>query len=89
MSGVIEMEQHYTVQQLAEMLSVDEEQILAAINSGELPAVNVAKSLAGKRPRWRVAESEAGKYLLRRRHPASIQPAPPKAVKRPAPKQYV
>lgn len=83
------IEQHYTVQQLAEMLTVDEEQVLAAINSGELVAVNVAKSPAGKRPRWRVAESEAGKYLLRRRHPASTQQTVAPKTRQAKPKQYV
>lgn len=83
------MEKHYTIQELAELLSVDEEQVLACVNSGEIVAVNVAKSPAGKRPRWRVSESEAGKFLLRRRHPASMPPPAPKTQKRQTPKQYV
>lgn len=83
------MEQHYTVQQLAELWGVDEEQVLAPINTGELIAVNVAKSPNGLRPRWRIAESEAGKFLMRRRHPASIQQPMVKAAKRPEPKRYV
>lgn len=80
---------YYSPQHAAEVLGVDDEQVLSWIHSGELVAVNVAKSLQGKRPRWRIAESELGKLLISRRHPASTQQVAPKAAKRPAVKQYV
>lgn len=80
---------YYSVQQVAEILGVDEEQILRFIHSGELAAYNLAKQGA-KRPTWRVAEADAAKLLMARRSPASqVQPSAPKASKRPQPKQYV
>ncbi|WP_417736333.1 helix-turn-helix domain-containing protein [Rosistilla oblonga] len=83
------IEQHYTPQRTAELLDTDDEQVLAWIHAGDLPASNVAKSSAGKRPRWRISESDLGKFLLSRRHPAS-QPKPAaKVARRPQPKQYV
>jgi excisionase family DNA binding protein len=80
---------YYTPQTAAELLGTDDEQILAWIHSGELEAVNIAKSLQGKRPRWRIAESALGRCLLARRNPAALQTVVPKSVKRPKPKQYV
>lgn len=71
------MDKYFTVQQAAEMLGVDEEQILFPINTGELVAVNVAKSPNGKRPRWRIAESELGRFLLKRRNSAPQSEAKP------------
>lgn len=81
---------YYTVQAAAETLSVDDEQVLAWINSGQLKAVNVAKSPAGKRPRWRIPEASMGRFLLSRLHPASA-PAPraQTKAKRPPVKRYV
>ena len=84
------VDRHFNVQQSAEALYVDDEQVLAWIHSGELVAVNVAKSANGKKPRWRISESELGRFLLRRRNPAAAkQPAPAKPAKRQPVKQYV
>lgn len=80
---------YYTTQQAAEILGTDDEQILSWIHSGELAAVNVAKSLQGKRPRWRIAEADLGKFLIGRTHPASMQSVAPKAPRQQKPKQYV
>ncbi len=80
---------YYSPQQAAEVLGTDDEQILSWIHSGELPAVNVAKSLQGKRPQWRIAEADLGKFLIGRRHPASTQPTATHTAKRKAPKQIV
>lgn len=80
---------YYTVQTAAEMLSVDDEQVLAWINSGQLKAVNVAKSPAGKRRRWRIPEASIGRFLLSRLHPASIKPTRESAPKRAPVKRYV
>lgn len=80
---------YYSPQQAAEVLGTDDEQVLSWIHSGELAAVNVAKSLQGKRPRWRISESDLGKFLIARRHPASTQHAAPAVAKRKAPKQIV
>ena len=83
------MEQHYTVQQTSEILVTDDEQVLSFIHSGDLRAVNIAKTLNGKRPRWRIAEADLAKFLMARRHPASMQPAVKPAKKSASPKQYV
>jgi excisionase family DNA binding protein len=81
---------YFSIQEAAAVLGVDEEQVLSLVHSGDLIAFNVAKSLQGKRPRWRIAEADLAKFLMARRHPASTQPAPAaKATKRPTPKQYV
>lgn len=83
------IEQYYTIQQLAALFGVDEEQVLASVNSGDLEAVNVAKNPNGQRPRWRVSESAAGRFLLRRRHPASVEATAKTTRKAKEPKQYV
>lgn len=79
---------YYTVQQFAEILGVDEEQVLRLIHSGELAAYNLAK-LGAKRPTWRIAEADGAKLLMARRSPASQAIQAPKVSKRPQPKKYV
>lgn len=68
-------QRYYTVQAAAETLAADDEQILSWIHSGQLKAVNVAKDPKGKRPRWRIAEGDLGRFLLSRQHPASVKAA--------------
>lgn len=80
---------YYTTTEAAHVLGCDAEQVLAWIHSGDLVAVNVAKVANGKKPRWRIAESALGVFLLSRRSPASQQPASPKPARRVQPKQYV
>ncbi len=80
---------YFSVQQAAEIVGCDEEQFLGFIHSGELVAFNIAKSLQGKRPRWRIAEADLAKFLMARRHPASMQSVAPKAPRQQKPKQYV
>jgi excisionase family DNA binding protein len=80
---------YYTPQEVAEILGTDDEQILAWIHSGELVAINVAKSVSGKRPRWRVPETALGKMLIGRMHPASMQQAVASKPRQHKPKQYV
>ena len=80
---------YYTPKAAAGTLGVDIETVLGWIHSGELKASNVAQSPAGKRPRWRIAEAELGRFILRRQHPASAPKADTRA-RRPKPtKQYV
>ena len=78
---------YYTIQQASEVLACDDETVLAWIHSGELVAVNLCKSRGGKRPTWRIAEADLGRFLIARRN-ANPEPAA-KAVKRPSVKQYV
>ena len=80
---------YYTIQQAAEVLGCDDETILSWIHSGELAAANIAKSTQAKRPTWRLAEGELGRFLLSRRNPAANQVVAPKPAKRQTPKQYV
>jgi hypothetical protein len=66
------LEKYYSVPHAAKQLGVNEDNLRLAIHSGEIVAVNVAKNPSGERPRWRISESEMGKYLLRRRNPSSL-----------------
>lgn len=81
-------QKYYTIQEAAKVLSCDDETILAQIHSGELPAVNIAKRLEAKRPTWRIAEGELGRWLLKRGN-AAKQEVVSKPAKRPTPKQFV
>lgn len=69
-----EVDRHFSPQQAAEILGVTDDGIVAMIHSGEIVATNVARNADSKRPRWRIAESDLGRFLLSRRHPASQQP---------------
>lgn len=66
------LEKHYSVPFAAKQLGIPEDSIRAAIHSGELVAFNGARNPDGERPRWRISESELGKFLLRRRNAASL-----------------
>lgn len=66
---------YLSVPSIAEKLDVDTEQVLSWIHSGQLKAANVAKNPNGKRPRWRVAEGDLGRFVLSRMNSAS-QPSP-------------
>lgn len=81
---------YYSVQMAAETLAVDDEQILSLIHSGQIRAVNMAKANS-KRPRWRIAEADLGRFLLSRLHPAgTATTSRPMTASRPKPaKQHV
>lgn len=81
-------QKYYSIQEACKVLACDDETILAQIHSGELPAVNIAKRMDAKRPTWRIAESELGRWLLKRGN-APKQEATPKQATRPSPKKYV
>lgn len=81
--------QFFTVKQAAELLNTREQHVLNAIHSGELVAVNVAKNPQGKRPSWRIPESSLSKFLIGRRHPASVRKPEPPAKKRRVVHRYV
>lgn len=76
------LEPRYTPKEIAAALGVKIQQIFLFIESGELPAVNVAKPGA-QRPRWKIRKSDWEAFEERRknRHPDK----PPK--KRPRKKQ--
>ena len=81
-------QKYYTIQEAAKVLACDDETILAQIHSGELPAVTIAKRLQAKRPTWRIAESELGRWVLKRGNSAK-QEVIPKPTEHPTPKQFV
>jgi excisionase family DNA binding protein len=78
---------YYSISEASELLGCDGETILAQIHSGEIAAVNIAKKIDAKRPTWRIAESELGRWLLRRSNAKPV--AAVATQKRPTPKQYV
>ncbi len=67
----------YTPPQLGEELGVGESKPRKWIESGELPATNLATSRGGK-PRWRISSADVDEFLAAR----ASQPPPPKATKR-------
>ncbi len=67
----MQVEKHFSPQEAAEVLGITDDGIVAMIHSGELVATNVARNADAKRPRWRIAEGDLGRFLLSRRHPAS------------------
>ena len=76
---------HYTCAEIAATVGVDVDTVRAWIARGDLPAMNVAKTGLGRKPRWRVAESALADFLKQRgqRTPASSparrpRRAPPK-----------
>lgn len=75
------LDRQYTAQQAAEILGVTDDGILKMIHSGQLAASDVARTTSSKRPRWRIAESDLGRFLIARRHPASLEPMAPKQKK--------
>jgi len=46
----------YTVRDIQNRYNVTEQTVLGWIHSGELKAVNVGRSLAKKKPRWRITQ---------------------------------
>jgi hypothetical protein len=78
----MQVDKHYTPQQAAEIVGMTDDGIVSLIHSGEIIATNVARSKDSKRPRWRIAESDLGRFLLSRRHPASLQQST-KSTRRP------
>ena len=80
---------YYTPREAAEVLGTDDEQVLSWIHGGELAASNVARDPKGKRPRWRIAEADLGRFLLARRHPAGLHVPRPNRRGPDRPKQYV
>ncbi len=64
----------YSVKQLGERFHVGEHTVLGWIKTGELQAINVARSLGGK-PHWRItAEAVQAFELLRTAMPVIEQP---------------
>jgi len=69
----MQVEKHYSAQEAAELLGISDDGVVGLIHAGEIVAVNVARSKDAKKPRWRIPESDLGRFLLSRRHPASME----------------
>jgi excisionase family DNA binding protein len=70
-----------TVKQLAESLGCDPGKILNWIHTGELEAINVSESAAG-RPRWRIAADAWERFQLVRSNRATATRSRPKRRRR-------
>ncbi len=65
-------DKYYSPKEAAEKLQCDEERVLAWIREGDLIAANIASSKVSRRPRWRIAEADLGRFLLSRRNVQSL-----------------
>ena len=66
----------FTVRQVAEQYAVSVHTVLAWIGKGELRAVNVARSVNGGKPRWRIKQEHLEAFEAKR------TPGPPPVRKR-------
>jgi hypothetical protein len=81
---------YYTVKQVAEIFGCDDETVTGWINSSQLAAHDICKTPGGKRPTWRIAEADLGRFLIARRKASDVAPlARQRTPKQPQPKQYV
>jgi hypothetical protein len=69
------------VPEVAKTLRTNENKVLGLIRSGELPAINLAQSATGKRPRWRIAADDLNAFLASRRTAKVQQETPPRKAK--------
>ena len=69
------------VPEVAKTLRTNENKVLGLIRSGELPAINLAQSATGKRPRWRIAAEDLTAFLASRRTAKVQQETPPRKAK--------
>jgi excisionase family DNA binding protein len=74
------MSSTHSVREVAERYGVTAHTVLAWIQGGELRALNVGRSVAGKKPRWRITEQALQHFeRLRLSSPA---PAPERRKRR-------
>jgi transposase len=66
----------HSVADLCERYGVDEHTVLGWIRSGELRAINVGRTPAGKRPRWRVTAEALAAFELARESGCNPTPQP-------------
>jgi len=62
-----------TIEQVSERLGVGPKTVLTWIRSGELKALNVARRISTRKPRWRITEEAMQAFLAIR----STSPSPP------------
>lgn len=73
------MQDYLTPPEIAKLLRVRGDKVLAWIRSGQLVAFNVAEKVNG-RPKYRVARGELEAFIQRR---AVVPPPPPARIGRP------
>jgi predicted site-specific integrase-resolvase len=56
----------YTVAEVADRFAVSEHVVLSWIKTGQIRALNCARSPAAKRPTWRIPESSIAEFEARR-----------------------
>lgn len=61
----------FTVKEVAAILKLKEDAVLSLISRGDLPASNINTKTDAQRPRWRITDSDLGKFLLKTRHQAA------------------
>jgi hypothetical protein len=71
------MTRYLTPPQLARQLAIDAAKVIGWIRAGELRAINIATTLAG-RPRYRIDPRDADAFLARR---AAAATSPPPAAR--------
>jgi excisionase family DNA binding protein len=72
----------YSIKQVAERFGVSIKTVLLWIKSGELRAVNCSRSLASKKPRYRISQESLEEFELLR---SASTPAPTRRRKRKQP----
>ena len=73
-----------TIEQVATRLVTDRDGVSRLIASGELLAVNVARSRTAKRPTWRIRPEDLETFELSRRSVKPSSAARPRRTKRAA-----
>jgi excisionase family DNA binding protein len=80
------IEKHYTVSEVADMLSVEADKVREWIHSGDLEAMNLGASKSSMRPSWRIGAGALCRFLTARatasKREVSQRPAKPKTPAR-------
>lgn len=72
--------QFQTVPQVAEMLGVGANKVLAWIHSGDIIATDLSQS-QNSRPRWHIATAEVERFIASRRSVPAVKTAPKRRTK--------
>lgn len=57
---------YLSVRRVADALGVKQQTVLGWIKAGELSALNVGRSTAARKPRWRIAQDDFERFIARR-----------------------
>ena len=67
----------YTVDQVAELESVNRETVLTWVRVGELVAHNASQNPKSRKPRWRITDADLTAFRLSRQN-GTKEPTPPR-----------